>query len=170
MQRSETILQIEQNNDLTDSETLTIIEEVLKDTTEATKLPGVQTDGQLVPEKGEKVRPAWQQSEIDAKKMYPDYRPQMSFDAYGNEVKYGTKGSSVEVKNYLLQTDGQANSLVNHVVTQYNKRNQMLPTGTQQIVLIDIRGQDVPRERIERIQQEILSRSGMGILVVFKIR
>ena len=112
--------------------------------------------------------------------MYPDYRPQVSFDAYGNEVKYGTKGSvrpdlyqtgsSVEVKNYLLQTDGQANSLVNHVVTQYNKRNQMLPTGTQQIVLIDIRGQDVPRERIERIQQEILSRSGMGILVVFKIR
>jgi len=46
----------------------------------------------------------------------------------------------------------------------------MLPTGTQQIVLNDIRGQDVPRERIERIQQEILSRSGMGMLVVFKIR
>lgn len=72
------------------------------------------------------------EAEEDAKKMYPDYRSQVSFDKDGNEVKYGTKGSvrpdlyksgsSVEVKNYLIETKSQSKQLVKNVVTQYNQK------------------------------------------------
>jgi len=125
-------------------------------------------------------RPSWRESEEYAKKMYPGFREQVSFDKNGVETKYGAKGSvrpdlygegtSVEVKNYLIETDGQANKLVKNVVRQYNQRKVQLPRDTQQIVLIDTRGQIIPEDRLLKIQEQILTETQLGMIVIFKVK
>ena len=165
----------------TDDELGKVAKEIHLDSTfELSSLPSVSSDGQVISEFETGTRPTWQQSEEDALKMYSGYRKQVSFNANGDEVKYGTKGSvrpdlyktgsSVEVKNYSLHGEKQARALVKNVTTQYNQRKDMLPPDTQQIVWIDVRGQNVPRERLDWIQDQILSQTQMGMIVVYKVK
>lgn len=152
----------------------------LDNTPKISELPSVSSEGQVFSEYETGTRPTWQQSEMDALKMYPEYRKQVSFNANGDEVKYGTKGSvrpdlyktgsSVEVKNHSLHGEKQVHALVKNVTTQYNQRKGMLPPDTQQIVWIDVRGQNVPRERLDWIQDQILSQTQMGMIVVYKVK
>lgn len=180
-QEKELVNLTEALNGYSDEELGKMAKEVRMDgTLEISSLPSVSSKGQISSEFEIGTRPTWQQSEEDALKMYPGYRKQVSFNANGDEVKYGTKGSvrpdlyktgsSVEVKNYSLHGEKQAQALVKNVTTQYNQRKDMLPPDTQQIVWIDVRGQNVPRERLDWIQNQILSKTQMGMIVVYKVK
>ena len=108
----------------------------------------------------EESRPTWRQSELDVGKDYEGYDAQKSF-INGEEVPYDTKGivrpefykndHSVEVKNYNVETSSGRNSLINNVSSQIKKRLTNLPEGTEQTVVIDVRGQDYNLEILRDI-------------------
>ncbi len=97
-------------------------------------------------------RPTWRQSELDAVNDFPNYLTQKSF-IDKKEVPYGTKGSvrpdfytngsSIDIKNYNLTTSSRRNNLASNIEKQYFQRLKNLPAGTNQSVIIDIRGQNV---------------------------
>ena len=128
-------------------------------------------------------RPTWKQSELDAKKNYPDYESQKSFmwSSEKNEVidvDYGTKGSvrpdyykngySVDVKNYNIETSRGRNSLTYNIQKQYFQRLKNLPLGTKQSVLIDIRGQKYTNEMLFSLSDRIMEKTNDGIEIIFK--
>ncbi|MBQ8016989.1 MAG: hypothetical protein IJ258_02680, partial [Methanobrevibacter sp.] len=123
-------------------------------------------------------RPAWRQSEIDARIDFPEYQEQVSF-INGKEVPYGTKGSvrpdfykegySVDIKNYNIETQAGRNSLAKNIEKQYNKRIDNLPAGTKQAVQIDIRGQNVSDELLQSLYNDIMQRTNDGITIYFKM-
>ena len=122
-------------------------------------------------------RPTWRQSELDVGKDYEGYDAQKSF-INGEEVPYGTKGSvrpefykngySVEVKNYNIETSSGRNSLINNVSSQIKKRLTNLPEGTEQTVVIDVRGQDYNLEILRDIKNKIIEKSGYNAEILFK--
>jgi hypothetical protein len=105
--------------------------------------------------KGPASRPSWRESESDlGKALEKDgYKPQVSFKD-GAEVKYGTKsssrpdyykeGSSVDIKNYNIETAKGQSRLVDRVSEQAMGRAKNLPPGTTQKVQVDARGQNAP--------------------------
>jgi hypothetical protein len=121
-------------------------------------------------------RPSWRQSEIDAAKGFPDYEPQKSF-LNGQEVPYGTEGSSrpelyrtghsIEVKNYNIQTNSGRNNLINNVSRQINERVSNLPGGTEQTIIIDVRGQDVSNTLLREIRNKIFEKAGISVEIIF---
>ena len=113
-------------------------------------------------------RPTWRQSEKDAAKDFPEYREQVSFkkeDGIVKEVPYGTKGSvrpdlykeehSIDIKNYNISTSSGRSSLKGNINKQYNQRLDNLPEDTLQTIIIDIRGQDVPKKTIEQLADDL---------------
>ena len=122
-------------------------------------------------------RPTWRQSELDARNDFSDYREQVSFKD-GQEVQYGTKGSvrpdfykdgaSVDIKNYNVQTQSGRTNLARNIENQYFQRLSNLPEGTQQSVLIDVRGQNVSEEVLQLLYDDIMIRTDNGISVSFK--
>jgi len=119
-------------------------------------------------------RPSWRTSELDvgAGLQGQGYRPQTSFKN-GVEVPYGTKGSvrpeyykpgsSIEVKNYNVQTAAGRSSLVRNVSGQATSRATNLPAGTRQDVYIDVRGQAVSRGDLNSMVNSIVTKSN-GVL------
>ena len=130
-----------------------------------------------IPRNIEESRPTWRQSELDIGKDYEGYDAQKSF-INGEEVPYGTKGSvrpefyknghSVEVKNYNVETSSGRNSLINNVSSQIKKRLTNLPEGTEQTVVIDVRGQDYNLEILRDIKNKIIEKSGYNAEILFK--
>lgn len=130
-----------------------------------------------IPRNIEECRPTWRQSELDVGKDYEGYDAQKSF-INGEEVPYGTKGSvrpefyknghSVEVKNYNVETSSGRNSLINNVSSQIKKRLTNLPEGTEQTVVIDVRGQDYNLEILRDIKNKIIEKSGYNAEILFK--
>ena len=130
-----------------------------------------------IPRNIEESRPTWRQSELDVGKDYEGYDAQKSF-INGEEVPYGTKGSvrpefyknghSVEVKNYNVETSSGRNSLINNVSSQIKKRLTNLPEGTEQTVVIDVRGQDYNLEILRYIKNKIIEKSGYNAEILFK--
>ena len=130
-----------------------------------------------IPRNIEESRPTWRQSELDVGKDYEGYDAQKSF-INGEEVPYGTKGSvrpefyknghSVEVKNYHVETSSGRNSLINNVSSQIKKRLTNLPEGTEQTVVIDVRGQDYNLEILRDIKNKIIEKSGYNAEILFK--
>jgi RHS repeat-associated protein len=126
---------------------------------------------------GSSTRPTWRQSEIDAKADFPDYNEQISFKD-GKEVPYGTKGSvrpdyykagsSVDIKNYNVETANGRSNLVNNISKQYYQRSTHLPQGTKQSVMIDVRGQNVSNVELEILYNSIMEKTNNGITVYFK--
>ena len=118
------------------------------------------------------IRPGHRQSEIDVGKDLGDgWREQVSFKD-GKEVPYGTKGGvrpdwckgnvcSVEVKNYNIATN--QSGLINNVSKQAIQRAENLPTGMQQRVIIDVRGQSVSVEQERAIIKGIVQKSNGAI-------
>ncbi|CAJ7329435.1 Uncharacterised protein [Burkholderia pseudomallei] len=118
-------------------------------------------------------RPSWRQSEQDAGKRLGDgYEEQKSFKD-GKEVPYGTKGStrpdwykdgsSVEVKNYNIETSAGQERLIDNVSKQAIYRAQQLPSNTVQSLFVDVRGQAVSRGELQNVIQAITTRSN-GII------
>ena len=122
-------------------------------------------------------RPSWRQSEIDAANDYPNYRDQVSFKD-GQEVPYGTKGSvrpdyynpgsSIDIKNYNLDTQSGRTNLARNIEKQYYQRLKELPAGTKQSVQIDVRGQNISDTQLESLYNDIMARTENGITVYFK--
>ncbi len=122
-------------------------------------------------------RPNWRDSESDVGKSYPNYDYQKSFKG-GNEVPYGTKGSvrpeyytrghSVEVKNYNIETSSGRNNLINNVSKQVKQRTTNLPEGTKQTVVIDIRGQNVSNDTLKNVRNRIIEKSKSNVDIMFK--
>ena len=133
--------------------------------------------GNGVFECGSGSRPTWRQSEIDAKTNYPDYSEQISF-LDGREVSYGTKGSvrpdyyktgsSVDIKNYNVETVSGRNNLANNIAKQYYQRNAHLPQRTKQSVMIDVRGQNVSNAELEALYNSVIEKTNKGVTVYFK--
>ena len=67
-------------------------------------------------------------------------------------------GSSIEVKNYNVQTSSGRNNLINNVCKQIEQRVSNLPKGTIQTILIDVRGQTVTEEILKSISSSILEK------------
>ena len=96
----------------------------------------------------------------------------------GQEVPYGTKGSvrpdlykagsSIDVKNYKIETSSGRNNLARNIEKQYYQRITNLPNGTKQSVLIDIRGQNVSNTDLTSLYNDIMSRTNNGITMKFK--
>ncbi|MGE5180825.1 MAG: hypothetical protein ACM31C_02125 [Acidobacteriota bacterium] len=98
------------------------------------------------------------------------FRDQVSL-RQGKEVPYGTAGStrpdnysaalavSVEVKNYDLGSARGEHKLIQNVVGQAQRREGHLPRGTEQKVMIDIRGQTVSPEQQARLRVRIAESS-----------
>jgi RHS repeat-associated protein len=124
------------------------------------------------------ARPSWRQSERDAgrslsERFGSDVRPQVSYRG-GREVP-GGRGSvrpditvttsegviTYEVKNYNIATN--SSGLIYNVSQQAITRAHELPEGTQQRIIIDIRGQTVTTQQIANIQQRIEQRTGGGV-------
>lgn len=118
------------------------------------------------------ARPTPRQSEIDVgNDLGPGARSQVSY-IDGQEVAYGTKGSSrpdfcigttcsFEVKNYDLAKNTPG--LVSKVVEQAIQRQQNLPQGMTQRVIIDIRGQTTTIKQETEIVKSIVSQSNGAI-------
>ena len=113
------------------------------------------------------TRPSARQSELDVSGLNPGHRPQVSF-SNGREVSYGSRGSvrpdnyrvggeALEVKNYDLSQAGNRANLYNTIHEQYLQRISNLPRGTQQRIVIDIRGQNVSEGVLMRVRSNILT-------------
>jgi len=117
-------------------------------------------------------RPSPRQSEIDVgNDLGPGARAQVSY-LDRQEVKYGTTGSSrpdfcmgttcsFEVKNYNIENNTPG--LVSKVVEQAIQRQQNLPNGMVQRVVIDVRGQTVTPRQESEITKSIVSKSNGAI-------
>lgn len=121
-------------------------------------------------------RPSWQQSELDAGEMFPNYSSQKSF-LDGNEVSRGTKnssrpeyfkpGHSVEVKNYKIETPGGRSNLANNVSKQVNQRITNLPGGTKQTIVVDVRGQNYTNGMLDDIVKRITEKCDVSVDIKF---
>ncbi|WP_233445773.1 VENN motif pre-toxin domain-containing protein [Providencia stuartii] len=117
-------------------------------------------------------RPSPRDSEKDVgKDLGEGWREQVSFKD-GKEVPYGTKGSvrpdwcqgtvcSVEVKNYTIATNSKG--LISNVSKQAIERQQHLPEGMKQEVIIDIRGQKVSDSEKRAVVVGIVQKSNGAI-------
>lgn len=81
---------------------------------------------------------------------------------------YYTNGNSVEVKNYNVEVASGRNNLARNIEKQYTQRVSNLPAGTQQTVLIDIRGQTVSDKDLSTLYEDIMRRTNNGVEIVFK--
>ncbi|HHQ1131408.1 TPA: hypothetical protein ACSKOU_002727, partial [Listeria monocytogenes] len=75
---------------------------------------------------------------------------------------------SIEVKNYNVQTSSGQNNLINNVSKQIKERLTNLPPGTEQTILIDVRGQNVSNDILKNIRSKILDKSGVKVEIIFK--
>ena len=133
--------------------------------------------GEKILKKKKNPRPSWRNSEIAAENEFKDYKPQKSFKN-GEEVPYGTKGSvrpdlykntsSIDVKNYDLSSKRGQTNLINNIVSQYKKRIDNLPTGTKQTVLIDVRGQNIDDDILEKIYNDIYTKTDGNMKILFR--
>lgn len=117
-------------------------------------------------------RPTWRQSEIDVgnrlRRQGFNTNQSASF-RNGQQVPYGTRGStrpeyyrpgtSVEVKNYNVQTPQGRTRLINNVTRQAQHRAANLPPGTTQRVYLDVRGQNISRAELRQLTNDIVSNS-----------
>lgn len=89
------------------------------------------------------------------------------------EVGYGTKGStrpeyyrpgsSIEVKNYNVETASGRSNLVRNITKQAETRASNLPDGAVQTVYIDVRGQQISRADLDKIVDRIVQGSNKTI-------
>ena len=61
---------------------------------------------------------------------------------------------AIEVKNYDLKKDSQ--QLVREIARQVLDRVQNMPAGTKQRVCLDVRGQNLSDEEIDKVKMQIL--------------
>ena len=126
--------------------------------------------GRCAPETGDQRPTAKESEQYTAEALHSSgQKAQQSFKG-GKLEKYGTRGTtrpdsfveelslSVEVKNYNL-SKGTSN-LVNTVANQAIKRQKELPPGSKQALVIDVRGQKVSDAALNKMFQDINTKSG----------
>ena len=117
----------------------------------------------------ESKRPNWKESEDKAKEIYggeeqPSYKD-------GKKVPHGTPGSTrpdlvvenpetgqltaIEVKNYDLSDEENVKALCDTLKKQVEDRNSNMPEGTEQRIVLDVRGQGLSDEKIDEVAKEI---------------
>lgn len=115
------------------------------------------------------TRPTPKESEKTAQEIYGG-KEQRSYKD-GVEVPYGTPGSTrpdivvmdaesstitaIEVKNYDCTKSGRVNSLCRELSVQVGNRSKHMPEGTKQMIVLDIRGQNLSEKEIDAIKQKI---------------
>ncbi|EAD5370173.1 hypothetical protein ETU04_14580, partial [Listeria monocytogenes] len=67
-----------------------------------------------------------------------------------------------------VQTSSGQNNLINNVSKQIKERLTNLPPGTEQTILIDVRGQNVSNDILKNIRSKILDKSGVKVEIIFK--
>ena len=72
------------------------------------------------------------------------------------------------LKNYKVETASGRSNLARNIEKQYYQRIDNLPAGTNQSVLIDIRGQNVSQNNLNALYNDIMERTNNGIKVRFK--
>lgn len=72
-------------------------------------------------------------------------------------------GEAIEIKNYDVSTSAGQNRLVSNVVDQARTRAQNLPAADVQKLIIDVRGQNIGTATLNRLADEIATRSD-GVL------
>lgn len=122
---------------------------------------------------GQDGRPTWQESErrVTEELDGHDFTDQTSF-RNRDPVPRGTPDStrpdnyspthrlSVDVKNYDVTTAKGRARLVDNVAKQVKQRAEHLREGTRQGVVLDVRGQAVAAEQLQKLQDRIVERSG----------
>lgn len=114
-------------------------------------------------------RPTPRESEVRAQEVYGG-EEQKSYKN-GEEVAYGTPGSTrpdlvvkdentgnitaIEVKNYDCTRPERVDALCKEISRQVGERCEHMPEGTKQVVVLDLRGQDLTQEQIDEIKQKI---------------
>ena len=117
----------------------------------------------------ENKRPTSRESEIEAKERYGGEEQQSYKD--GKEVPYGTPGSTrpdlvvedpetgkltaIEVKNYDLSDENNVDKLCDELKRQVEDRKNNMPEGTEQIIVLDIRGQDLSQDKKDEVANKI---------------
>jgi len=148
-------------NDFTDAETAEIVK-VLQE-----YQPGLKflttTDNPDISK-----RRTWQETEKVLERVLPGYDTQVSF-LNQKPAGYGEKGSvrldgymtgsSVEAKNYNLNSPKNVKNMVNVIGKQFSQREMHLPEGTHQTAVIDILGQDISNDLCLEIMGNILTRT-----------
>ena len=77
------------------------------------------------------------------------------------------RSASFETKNYDINAN--PDGLVRKVVEQVTGRAQHLPSGMQQKINIDVRGQQVSQEQLDNVAKRIIERSN-GLLKLENIK
>ena len=118
----------------------------------------------------------WRGSETHVQGQNPRYNRQLSFRD-GQRVTYGTKGSvrpdlytkgnSIEIKNYNLESASGQSNLVYNVSRQVNQRVIHLPYGTRQTISVDVSGQVVSQAQLNAIRNRILQRCNVPVDIIF---
>ena len=114
-------------------------------------------------------RPTPAESEQKAKEIYGG-EEQKSYKG-GKEVPYGTPGSTrpdlvvtdeesgtftaIEVKNYDVSSNERVAALCKEVRRQVGDRCDNMPEGTKQVIVLDVRGQNLTEEQKEELKQKI---------------
>ena len=101
-----------------------------------------------IPRNIEESRPTWRRSELDVGKDYEGYDAQKAF--------------------INVETSSGRNSLINNVSSQIKKRLTNLPEGTEQTVVIDVRGQEYNLEILRDIKNKIIEKSDYNAEILFK--
>lgn len=131
-----------------------------------------------VPNPASKGRPTWRESEKFVEDHY-DWIGGKSQSSYkqGKKVPANTKGSTrpdvqvdghlFEVKNYNLETNKGVHSLIKVLKKQINDRVSAVPTFFGQainknVIILDVRGQGLPKDRIESISHKISTAVGVS--------
>lgn len=78
------------------------------------------------------------------------------------------EGSSIDVKNYKVESASGRSNLAKNTEKQYYQRVDNLPTGTNQTVLIDIRGQNVCNADLTSLYNDIMKRTNNCITITIK--
>ena len=112
-------------------------------------------------------RVSHRQSELDFYEQNPSLEQQQSFINKG-EGGYGQKGTvrvdaydygneiAYEIKNYDLSTSKGRSSLISVVKKQVTQRMEHLPPGAKQVIVLDIRGQQVTYKTMQEITTKMV--------------
>jgi hypothetical protein len=155
---------------------------------DASQVQGVKTNFEDTPAEVKPIkeetppppeRPSWRQSETDYGAEHPDYSDQVSFKD-GVEVPRGTKGSTrpdfykdgtaVEIKNYDISSSQGRSNLLRTLKKQLPYRQENLPEGTTQKLVLDVRGQDVSLSTLDSLAGKIRETTGIGNLGIDYMR
>ena len=82
---------------------------------------------------------------------------------------YYKDGFSVDIKNYNVESASGRSNLARNIEKQYYERIENLPNGTNQSVIIDVRGQNVSDAILNSLYDGIMQRTNNGVEVLFKV-